>query len=386
MPQPTASDDEINSFLKERNWSTPGAAPDAKSAAPEAKSAASDPSGPGLLTRGADWLHDEAAQYGLVSDAPEGRAPSYDEMNIPTAMGQGVARELAATGLGINDLAMRHFVPSSWARSKLEELSSRIPGMQRLRDFASAPSEGPAESVGAGLTDVATGAFVPELGIGKTLGNIVATPMFKRGVGWVTNPAGSGALARYAGSAAEMAGKGALGGAVTDPDDPATGAAAGAGAALGGRAVGKALSSGTGKAVGGAIARNMPAMAAGAAMGHGSFLYEAVGGGLGALASEMYGGVRHSAQHGLRSYHSPLARYLTRVGRAVFDKSGRFLGYRPVTAGMLGGHAAAGSGPAQDPSGFWSDMVGQEQQDQNPYTEQDYGNEPRPQGQRPAQH
>ncbi|HEX3522566.1 MAG TPA: hypothetical protein VHT52_10830 [Stellaceae bacterium] len=380
---PIASDDEINSFLKERNWSAPGAAPGtAPAAAPDTKSAAApDPGGPGPLTRGADWLHDQAAQYGLVSDAPQGRAPNYDEMNWSTAMGQGAAREAAATGLGINDLAMRHFIPSPWARSKLEELSSRIPGMQRLRDFAQGESEGPAESVGAGLTDIATGAFVPELGIGKTLGNIVATPMFKRGVGWVTNPAGSGALARYAGSAAEMAGKGALGGAVTDPDDPTTGAAAGAGAALGGRVVGKALSSGTGKAVGGAIARNLPAMAAGAAMGHGSLLHEAAGGALGGLASEMYGGVRHSAQHGLRSYHSPLARYLTQVGRAVFDRTGRFLGYRPVTAGMMGGHAAAGTGPAQDPSGFWSDMVGQEQQDQNPYTEQDYGNEPRPQGQ-----
>lgn len=329
----TWNDDEINKFLSSRGHTpaTPSAAPPEGTAAADPR-ATGYPPGPGVLEQIRGFLGTGAA--------PTGRPPTYGEMDWQQAAGQGVAREGAAALTGAGRLASR-VVPEGVSKFVAEH------GGQRLADFADAPAEGPAEMIGGGGLDIALGGLVPEM----KLGQLAARALPATRPVWI-NPLGAGgrwmsqqaypktrAALRAAGNAAETAGKGAAAGALTNPDDPAAGAGAGAGAALGGRALGSALRSQTGQEIGGALSRYGIPSGIGYALGG---LPGAGGGfGLGALAEQVGKAGRHTAHR----YYSPLGQSLDRFGRAMFDKTGRFLGYLPATIGAEAGRVSAGNRP-----------------------------------------
>jgi hypothetical protein len=342
------SDAEIDKLLKEREQRTaappPAATPDAG------------------MASALEQFHNTVTGGGEPR-----RAPTYDEMDWQQAAGQGAARE--ATRLGMD--AMRYITPGGAAIANLTPQSAKdwirghVPGVQRLEDFANAEPEGPAEYLGSGAVDVALGGLIPELGLSRLASR--AAPLFRRGVQqvptWI-NPLGAGgkwvmghmptinyaprshAAAQLAARTADTAAKGALGGELTDPDDPVEGAEYGAAAALSGRAAGKALKSKTAQQVGGWVARHAPTAAlggvAGELFGH-QYGMPGVGAGIGGAMGSL---IPHAVGGVTRHYHTIPGRGLQRFGQATFDSAGRFIGYTaPATAGMEAGKIARGDRP-----------------------------------------
>jgi hypothetical protein len=356
---PIATEQEMHDWLKSRghNLDQPSAPP----ATPAGQAGATpppagEPSTPGML----EQLHSAVA-----GDIQPGRPVSYDDMDWQQAAGQGAARRAAQLGIGAAKLAGQ-VLPTS-VRNTLGGALENIPGVSRMKDFASADPEGPAEMIGGGAVDIAGGGMLPSLGLGsraaamvpKTVTGTVTpgavTPIWNAGQ-WIAR-AGTPTInfavknypkatraAGFAGNVAEGAAKGALGGAVASPDDPTTGAEYGAGGAIAGRGLGAALRSPLGQYVGGVAARYAPTTALGAMLGHGYGVPGMAGGagGLGALAHQVVG---KSAHH----FHSPLGYYLDATGRRIFDGSGRFLGYLPATVGMASGRAATEGQPTFAP-------------------------------------
>ena len=356
---PAWSDDEINSFLSSRGHTlAPQGAP-AQPGAAGAEEPTGYPPTPGVL--------DQIRNFFQTGVAPEGRPPTYDEMDWQQAAGRGFARGAASLGLGAAHLAGQ-MLPTS-VRKTLGQATEGIPGVRQLQEFAGTEPEGPAEMAGGGLADLAAGSFVPELGLSRLAAR--AAPLFRRGVQQVptyVNPLGAGgrwmmanmptvtyaprshAAAQFAARTADTAAKGALGGALTDPEDPATGAEAGAAAALGGRVAGKGLKSRTGQQIGGWIARHLPTAALGAYEGSGHGTGGMLGGAAaGAALPHVMGVVPRAVTGVTRHYHTIPGRGLQRFGQAVFDTSGRFIGYTaPTTAGMEAGRIAHGDRPVID--------------------------------------
>jgi hypothetical protein len=366
MPKPeppVATEQEMHDWLKSRghNLDQPNAPPAAPAGqAGEAAAATGGSSAPGML----EQLHSMVA-----GDIQPGRPVSYEDMDWQQAAGQGAARRAAQLGVGAAHLAGQ-VLPTS-VRSTLGSAAERIPGVRRLEDFASAEPEGPAELIGGGAMDIATGGMLPSLGLGaraaamvpKTITGSVTpgaiTPIWNAGQ-WVAR-AGTPTVnfavknypratkaARFAGDIAESAAKGALGGAVASPDDPATGAVAGAvGSGVAGPVVGGALRSAPAQYFAGKLGTYAPEVAFGALSGSHYGLPGAVGGGgLAGLASHA---IRAAARRSAHAHYSPLGRSLENFGKAVFDSAGRFLGYLPGTVGIESGRAVTEGQPTFAP-------------------------------------
>jgi hypothetical protein len=223
-----------------------------------------------------------------------------------------------------------------------------------MEEFADAPAEGPAEYVGQAAADVAGGGMLPALRLGSRAAAMIprtvtpssVQPIWNMGQ-WIgrTTPAvvktypRARTIARGGGNLAEAAGKGAVGGAVTDPNDPVSGALHGAEGAVGGRALGGALRSRPVQEIAGALSRYGIPSGIGYALG--GLPGAATGGGLGMIANEAGRAARHTAHR----YYSPVGQTLDRFGRAVFDSTGRFLGYLPATVGGEAARVGAGERP-----------------------------------------
>jgi hypothetical protein len=341
-PQPWG-DDQIDKFLKSRGHDP--AAP----ATPEGSAAANPeatgyPRGPGVMEQIRSFLG--------AGDAPPGRAPTYGEMDWQQAAGQGAAREGARLGIGAAKLAGQ-VLPTS-VRNTLGQMAEKVPGVKRMEEFADAPAEGPAEYIGQGAVDIAGGGMLPALRLGSRAAAMIprtvtpssVQPVWNMGR-WIgrTVPAavntypGARVLARGAGNLAEAAGKGAVGGAVTDPNDPGSGALHGAEGAVGGRMLGGALRSRPAQEIAGNLSRYGIPTGIGYAVG--GFPGAAAGGGLGAIANEIGKSARHTSQR----HYSTIGQSLDRFGRAVFDSTGRFLGYLPATVGGEAARVGAGERP-----------------------------------------
>jgi hypothetical protein len=347
---PIATEQEMHDWLKSRGHNldqpnAPAAAPSGQAAA--APQTAGDGS-PGML----EQLHSAVA-----GDIQPGRPVSYGDMDWQQAAGQGAAREAVRLGVGAAHLAGQ-VLPES-VRNTLGSAAERIPGVKRLEEFASADQEGLAEMIGSGAVDVAGGGMLPSLGLGTRAAAMVprtvtpgtVTPIWNAGQ-WlarvtpttVTTYPRATRAARFAGNVAESAAKGALGGAVANPDDPATGAEYGAGGALAGRTAGRALQSPTGQYLAGVVGRYAPTTALGAMLGHGYGTPGMAGGaaGLGALAHTAMGKTAHH-------YHSPLGRQLDYSGRGLAATIGELLRSLPATVGAAGGRAAIEGQPTFAP-------------------------------------
>jgi hypothetical protein len=287
--------------------------------------AAADPTddGQGILAPGPL----EGVQRGIAKGAAE--------------LGVGTAR-LAGKGLGL-------IAPQ--ARSELGELVQRVPGEKQLEAFADRPYADPGEMAGDIGLNLATAGGVGATripGLVKGLaGRIAPTSQYVRGIGWI--PTRFGRIAAGAGTATEAAAKGAVGGAIADPDDPGTGAAVGA---VGGAlplGLGQGMRTSTGQYLGGALARGAAGAAAGGGVGYlfggpGGAQRGAEAGGLGALGH----GLMHGTRHTVVSYHSPVGRWLQKFGKGLFDKSGRLIGWiNPATGGFVASSLVA-SGAPQD--------------------------------------
>jgi hypothetical protein len=197
--------------------------------------------------------------------------PSDDQLDWQQRAGKGIAKTLASAATGIPraiNAGIGLVAPET--SEKLGELGERIPGVKRMEDFAAEPSTSWAETAGNVLGTGAQLLMGPgELEIGAKLASMFpkATWMGASGLGrgframprpWVRN----------LGQAAEYAGRGAVAGAVTDPNDPGAGAALGA--ATGGLtpAAGQALRSRMGRWVGGQVTRHGPVAMANALAYH----------------------------------------------------------------------------------------------------------------------
>lgn len=298
------------------------------------------------------WIKTLGHPSADIAEAPAAGGPDRYQGILGSGPLEGVQRGLAKEGasLAVNTARLGNRaigLVSPSLRSRLSDLAEQVPGMKGLEAFADAPKEGIGEHIGGFGMDVAGGLGLGEIGVGSKIAQgasmIAPTGRFVRGMGFM--PTRWGKVAGAASTAGEAAAKGAIGGAVADPDDPIRGAEFGAagGAAVPG--VSRALGSRMGQFVGGAAARGVPAM------------------GLHALG--MHGPGLHLFRHAGSSYHSPLGRWLTRFGHAVFDRAGRVIGYiDPVTGGLVGGRIA-GKGArsfASSPGGA----------DANPFEEEDY--------------
>lgn len=265
-----------------------------------------------------------------ASEEPRpGHVPTDDELDWQQRAGKGVAKEGASLITGTGRLINKGIgLVSPSTRDELGELAERIPGVKRMEAFAAEPSSSFAESAGGLGLDLATGFAAPELGIGSRIAQvankIAPTARYVRGMGLV--PTGFGRAAGAASTAGEAAGKGAIGGAVANPDDPETGAIAGAagGAAL--PAASAFLRSPIGKTVGGFAARG------------------GVGAGFAGLAHLL--GVPHQALTAIglapfvHHWHG-LGSGIHRFGRYAFDRAGRVIGYiDPVTGGIVAGRVS----------------------------------------------
>jgi hypothetical protein len=241
-----------------------------------------------------------------------GRAPRYDEMGWQSKMGQGVAKGLATTATELGRLAS-HVVPE-----QLSDAVSNLPGARRMTEFADAPYEGGFERAGSYLTQAGTMLAGPaELRLGR---------LADQALQWTS----LAPWARRGGNLAELAARGAAGGALASPDDPGTGAAVGAGTALAGPGLGAALRTGPGKA----IARG----ALGAGTYGGIRALEHFGIPWGATVSAL--GAALGAPAAIHWYHSPLGiGRLFRIGDAFLDKFGRIIGR--VQRGQLPGYASS---------------------------------------------
>jgi hypothetical protein len=257
----------------------------------------SAPAGPGgysdTLTGDIERLHDR-----LGGRARPGTAPSYRDMDWQQAMGSGVAK-----GVGIlaheGGRLLEHFAPEG-SNQWLEE---NIPGVRSFDQWAERqykePYRGPAERAGSYLTQGAA--------------TLVGPSKFVR-------------AGKYA-QAAETAARGALGGALADPDNPVRGAAYGAPAGFAGPLARRALQSPLGQFIG-------------------SHVPGAVLGGLTYEGLRRLGPIGHAIGAGLvmpsiHWYRSPLGRKLRQWGGYVFDEFGNILGrVNPEASGYAAGSAA----------------------------------------------
>lgn len=300
-PEPRyLSDKEIDDWYKSTQTAAP-AAPGGASAAPAAPSAGDD----------VDRTH-----QGILAPGPmEG-------------LQRGFAKEAASLGVGAARLGNRAVgFLSPGLRTSLSDLAERVPGVKELEAFADRPSEDWGETAGGIGFDLAGGAGIGELGVGSKIAQgasrIAPTGRYVRGMGFM--PTRWGKVAGAASTAGEAAAKGAIGGAITDPDDPLTGAGLGAvaGAAIPGASA--ALRSKYGQAMGGFATRGAVSAAL-TTLGHAFGVPPQV---LGVLGIAPF--VHH--WHGL-------GRHLHGFGKGAMTAAGRGIRHIPATAaGMAGSRA-----------------------------------------------
>jgi hypothetical protein len=200
--------------------------------------------------------------------ATAGSGPSDEHLDWQQRTGKGLAKSLASTATSIPRAINAGIgLVSPETQEKLGTAAEQIPGVKRMEDFAAEPSTSWAESAGnwAG-TGAQLLAGPGELEIGAKLASMFPKATFAgRGMGFVAKPR---PWVHNLGQAAEYAGRGAVAGAVTDPNDPGAGAALGA--ATGGLTpvAGRALRSRMGEWMGGMIARHGPVAAINAVAYH----------------------------------------------------------------------------------------------------------------------
>jgi hypothetical protein len=293
------------------------------------------------------------AEMSTEPPKPAAAAPSepYQGILAPGPMEgvqRGVAKGAAELGVGAARLAGKGIgLVSPNAQSELGELAQRVPGAKQLQEFADRPYADPGEMAGDIGLNLATAGGVGATrlpGLVKGLaGRIAPTSQYVRGVGWI--PTRFGRVAAGAGTATEAAAKGAVGGAIADPDDPGTGAAVGAAGGVVPGAVSKALQGRAGQYLGGSLARSVAGVAVPAAVGYavGGKQGAEVGGGLG-LTNLVHHGLRHTVV----SYHSPMGQWLHKFGKGLFDKGGRLIGWiNPTTGGFVAAQIAGSGAPKQ---------------------------------------
>jgi hypothetical protein len=204
----------------------------------------------------------------------------------PKEIGRGEAKAAGGLALGAAKLAGRAF-PS------INEALGNSPTAQQLQQFVNRPSEGFAETAG----NVATQGAAMLMGPGGA-----------RAAGYIPK---AYKYTRAAVEGVEAAAKGALGGAVANPDDPATGAAWGAGGSIAGPAFGMGLRSRGGRWLGGHLPGSLAGYSLYNLLGH----HDVVGSALAATGA-----------HAVRWVNTPFGNKLYRFGSRLFDQTGRLVG------------------------------------------------------------
>lgn len=283
---------------------------------------------------------------GILAPGPlEGVQRGIGKAGAEAAVGAG---RLAGKGIGLVSPSMQ---------TSLGAMAQRVPGVKQLEQFADRPDEDPGETagnvLGSFLVGPETGAGVLEPRIASFLDSIhpLARMTRTRGLGEYAAthsrfvPTPMGRVAKVAAPAGALAARGAVGGAIANPDDPVTGAEVGAVSGAVPGLLGRGMQSPTGKYLGGALARGAAGAATGGALGYG------LGGEHGAMSGAGTGlslGLIHGAKHTAVSYHSPVGRWLQKFGKGMFDKSGRFLGWiNPLTGGFVAGRIYSSGAPQQ---------------------------------------
>lgn len=344
MPQDSDDGSDLAAFLKkqgryDKKWDKPApAAPAApKAAAPAAPTAPvgtapvtppaateqAEPSQPGAITRGLEWLDRNIAGG---SPMPPGQKPEDEDLGWQTAMGRGIAKGGAKTAGQLAHL--EDWLGRKVAPNMTEMAEQHIPQFvqdkwNQLQEFGAAPSTSFAESAGEVAGENLPYAFTPAVAEKAIAGGLARVlPQTTRMVipgarAAVRVPAWGAKAAKLGGKAAgavESAGYGALGGALEDPDDPVHGAEVGAAAG----------------AIPGAASGLLRSQIAHYAAGHG---LPAVGS-TGAYMALTAMGVPHTIAHllaipNIRWIRSPLGRTLHHVGEHLIDEFGRIVAVLP---------------------------------------------------------
>ena len=238
-------------------------------------------------------------------------APRYEDLDWQQKMGQGVAKNVAGIATGVPRLINKGIgLVSPGLSESLGDLAERIPGVKRAEEFAASPSEGGFETAGGAL---ATGAELVagpgEWKLGEKLASKFPTPTFAGGgKGFVPTPR---PWVKTLGDVAESTGRGAVAGAIADPDDPGTGATIGA--ATGGLA----------RPLGGLLRSEIGQMAAGhAARGTAWAAVQGLGHAIGVPAHILWAA---GVPEAILFWHSPLGKMLHGGGRRAAELVGRAL-------------------------------------------------------------
>lgn len=279
-------------------------------------------------------------------------------------VGRGSAKSIAGTAVALPRLANQAIgLASPSLRDRLGDLAERIPGVKRLERFADEPFQSAEEKAGYYGTEGAQFLFGPgELKLGaKLLGKLPKAAKFSSKAAEGAAPAraaesfvaeapggekvlslkGEGPIpggrqafepvthpaARTAERGIDFAARGALAGAITDPQDPGTGAVTGAvtGGAL--PLAGKALQSKPGQWIAGQIARRGPYAA-----------IDAIAQSIGIPSHLLW---ETGIAEAILFYHAPGGKILDPAGRKAASWLGRALTRtNPLASGAVGGSLA----------------------------------------------
>jgi hypothetical protein len=234
----------------------------------------------------------------------------------------GASKALASIPVGLSRLAAN-------LSPRLGELAKRTresyPEMDRsisaLEEHVDAPSRSKAESIGYGAGLLGAAALTPGIGAARVAARAFP-PVFTR-AGFVQSFPRMAAITRGAGAAVDAAAKGAIGGAISDPENPGT-------AALGGAVLGPAAK-GAGAAMQTRGAQRIGAHVIPHALLAAPAYYMLTSMGVPAhLAAGVF--------PALTWYHMPSAAPFRRAGATIIDATGKVIAaIPPAFMGYFGG-------------------------------------------------
>lgn len=312
-----AGERDPDAFLKSRGVKLPE--PEPRTIAPKAEpkvtaspTTAAAPTAPAAPSTTAAAPRFDKAEY---------RKQLYDnDWSIRATV--GASKALAGIPIGLSRLAA-HISPRLGELAKTTR--QNYPEMDRaitaLEQHADAPSRSRTESLGYGAGLLGSAVLTPGIG-GARVGARIFPPLFTRR-GFVQPFPRAATTARRVGETADVAAKGAIGGAIGNPDDPGT-------AALGGAVLGPAA-----KGLGAAM-RTAGAQRIGAhVLPHAALAWPAY-----SMLTSM--GVPSHLAWGvfpaLSWYHMPSAAPFRRVGANIIDATGKVIAsIPPAMLGYFGG-------------------------------------------------
>jgi hypothetical protein len=315
-----SDDSDLAAFMKRSN-----------SLSPPPKAAA-EPTPTSMPTgRGARFHPDEAKAATPTPVQPAPAEPEIPEEELPWGQRHDIARGIphGLAALGTNAVRLQQTLGNIFAPNLTQVVKRNMPDFvrsayHRAREYADEPSQSTTETVARGAAETLPLMAIPGGPVEAFVGRRVLSQLPQIAAAVSPRAAAiTGAIARGAGAAE----RGAVGGAIADPEHPGAGAAAGAiGGAIPG-AAGDILRSRAGQSIGAHGLAGIATAGVIYALHHGAGLpYELVAG---------------LAIPGIRWTRTPSGRMVHLVGERLVDAAGQIVGHIPAgVAGFAAGRAA----------------------------------------------